>query len=166
MKIGLELRKAWLVNGIIFNSEVWHSVADSDIAPFVGIDKYLLKGLLTAHAKTPLEHIYLETAALPIPYIITTRRLIYLKHILDRSDTEVTNKIYRCQKANPSPGDWCNLVEPAPEEATGGARWRREEVAGMWSSPGTQGPGPGAQVEALGEEEEELKLEELKEEVE
>ena len=45
-------------------------------------------------------------------------------------------------------------------EATGGARWCREEVAGMWSSPGTQGPGPGAQVEALGEEEEELKEEE------
>ena len=111
VQIGLELRKAWLVNGIIFNSEVWHSVTDSDIAPFVEIDKYLLKGLLTAHAKTPLEHIYLETAALPIPYIITTRRLIYLKHILDRSDTEVTNKIYRCQKANPSPGDWCNLVD-------------------------------------------------------
>ena len=30
--IGLELRQAWLVNGNIFNSEVWHNVADSDIA--------------------------------------------------------------------------------------------------------------------------------------
>ena len=45
-------------------------------------------------------------------------------------------------------------------EATGGARWWREEAPGTWSSPGTQEPGPGAQVEALGEEEEELKEEE------
>ena len=42
-------------------------------------------------------------------------------------------------------------------EATGGARWCREEVAGTWSNPGTQVPG--AEVEALGEEEE-LKEEE------
>ena len=33
------------------------------------------------------------------------------------------------------------------------------EAPGTWSSPGTRGPGPGAQVEALGEEEE-LKEEE------
>ena len=111
VQIGLELRKAWLVNGILFNSEVWHCVKENDIAPFVEIDKYLLKGLLTAHAKTPIEHIYLETAALPIPYIIKTRRLIYLKHILDRPDTELTKKIYLCQKAKPSPGDWSKIVD-------------------------------------------------------
>ena len=111
VQIGLELRQAWLVNGILFNSEVWHNVSDNDIAPFVEIDKYLLKGLLTAHAKTPVEHIYLETAALPIPYIITSRRLIYLKHILDRPDTEVTKRIYRCQRSKPSPGDLCKLID-------------------------------------------------------
>ena len=56
------------------------------------------------------------------------------------------------------------LLPPRPLnqrlEATGGARWWREEGPGMWSSPGTRGPGPRAQVEALGEEEEELKEEE------
>ena len=111
VQIGLELRQAWLLNGILFNSEVWHSVSDKDIAPFVEIDKYLLRGLLTAHAKTPLEHLYLETSALPVSYIITSRRLIYLKHILDRNDSEVTKKIYFCQRSKPSPGDWCNLVD-------------------------------------------------------
>ena len=111
VQIGLELRQAWLVNGILYNSEVWHSVSENDIAPFVEIDKYLLKGLLSAHAKTPLEHIYLETAALPIPFIITTGRLIYLKHILDRPDEELTKKIYRCQSEKPTPGDWCMLVK-------------------------------------------------------
>ena len=110
VQIGLELRRAWFINGTLFNSEVWHNVADSDIAHFVEIDKYLLRGLLKAHAKVPIEHLYLETAAIPIPYIISARRLIYLQTILQRSDEEITKKIYQQQKTNPSPGDWCQLV--------------------------------------------------------
>ena len=60
--------------------------------------------------KVPLEHIYLETSAIPIPYILSTRRLIYLQVLLKRSDTELTKRIYKCQKENPSPGDWCQLI--------------------------------------------------------
>lgn len=69
VQIGLELRQAWLINGMLFNSEVWHSVSESDIEQLVTIDKYLLRGLVKAHAKVPVEHLYLETSALPIPCI-------------------------------------------------------------------------------------------------
>ena len=86
VRIGLELRQSWLINGILFNSEVWHSLSESDIGQSVEVDKYLLKGLLSAHDKTPVEHLYLETAALPIDFILTSRRLIYLKQILDREE--------------------------------------------------------------------------------
>ena len=75
------------------------------------IDKYLLRGLVQAHAKVPIEHLYLETAAIPIPFIISARRLIYLQTILQRSDHEITKKIYKHQKTKPSPGDWCHLVD-------------------------------------------------------
>ena len=66
VQIGLTLRHAWLINGILFNSEVWHNVSKDQIAQFVDIDKYLLPGLVGAHVKVPLEHLYLETAALPV----------------------------------------------------------------------------------------------------
>ena len=59
VQIGLELQQAWLINGTLFNSEVWHSVNDSDIAHFVAINQYLIRGLVKAHEKTRLEHIYL-----------------------------------------------------------------------------------------------------------
>ena len=111
LQLGLELRQAWLLNGILFNSEVWHSVDDKDIAQFVEIDKYLLRGLTEAHAKTPVEHLYLETAALPVPFIISARRMIYLQTILQRPDNEITKRVYTCQKKKPSPGDWCTLVK-------------------------------------------------------
>ena len=64
VQIGLALRPAWLINGILFNSEVWHSTTTEQINQLVDIDKYLLRGLVGAHAKTPLEHIYLELAVL------------------------------------------------------------------------------------------------------
>ena len=51
VQIGLELRQAWLVNGILFNSEVWHNVSDNDIAPFLEIDKYLLE---YSHSQDPV----------------------------------------------------------------------------------------------------------------
>lgn len=105
------MRQAWLINGTLFNSEVWHNVVDSDIAHFVDIDKYLLRGLVKAHAKVPIEHLYLETASVPIEYIISARRLIYLQTILQRPDEELIKQIYVHQKANPSPGDWCYLLE-------------------------------------------------------
>ena len=111
VQIGLELRKSWLINGILFNSEVWYGMKDSDIASFVIIDQYLIRGLVNSHAKTPIEHLYLETGSLPIKYIIMSRRLIYLKEIIDRPESEIVKKIYRCQRANPDIGDWCQLVD-------------------------------------------------------
>ena len=92
VQIGLELRQLWLINGILF-------------------DKYLLKGLISAHDKTPVKHLYLETAALPIPYILVSRRVIYLKNILDRENEEITKQAYQCQLKNPVPGDLCEQVK-------------------------------------------------------
>ena len=37
--------------------------------------------------------------------------MIYLQTILQRSDAELTKRVYTCQKNNPSPGDWITLVK-------------------------------------------------------
>ena len=66
---------------------------DTDIASFVIIDQYLIRGLLYSHAKTPLEHLYLEIGALPVKYIIISRRLIYLKEIIDRPNVKEPNQV-------------------------------------------------------------------------
>ena len=42
VQLGIELRKSWLINGILFNSEVWHGMKDSDSASFVILDQYLI----------------------------------------------------------------------------------------------------------------------------
>ena len=74
------------------------------------IDKYLLRTLLGAHAKVPLEHLYLEVAALPFSYVISSRRVLYMQTILKRLNEEIINQVYKCHIEIPVPGNWCILV--------------------------------------------------------
>ena len=110
VEIGLALRQAWLVNEILFNSEVWYSVSAKQVANLMDIDKYLLRSIVNAHSKVPLEHLYLELSVLPLSYVLSVRRMIYLETILKKNDTEITKQIHSSQKPNPLSGDWCNLV--------------------------------------------------------
>ena len=59
LEIGLKLRQAMLVNGLLFNSEAWHSVSQDDISSLEKIDEALPRFLLGSHAKTPIEILYL-----------------------------------------------------------------------------------------------------------
>ena len=74
MEAGLRLRQAMLINGILYNSEAWHNVNDKDVNILEKVDEALLRGLLQAHPKIPLEALYLETKCIPIRYILASRR--------------------------------------------------------------------------------------------
>ena len=110
IEIGLLLRKVMLINCMLFNSEVWNCLNEKHMKILEKIDECLLRRLLGAHSKTPLEMLYLETGALPIRFIISLRRLLYLHTILNRSEDELTKKIYKAQKECPTKGDFCELV--------------------------------------------------------
>ena len=69
MEIGLKLRKAMLINGILDNSEAWHNIREKEIKRLEEVDEHLLQTLVHGHAKTPIEFIYLETGSIPIRYI-------------------------------------------------------------------------------------------------
>ena len=53
IEIGLELRQAWFLNGILYNSEIWPKLTEKNKIDLMKIDKYLLKSLLGAHSKVP-----------------------------------------------------------------------------------------------------------------
>ena len=68
MEIGLKLRQAMLLNGVLFNSEAWHSVDDKPIRKLEVVDEHLLQSLVQGHSKLPLEFLYLycpEIKSLP-----------------------------------------------------------------------------------------------------
>ena len=84
IQAGLSLRQAMLVNGILFNSEAWHGVTKKDIITLEKVDEALLRGLLQAHSKIPLEALFLETKAVPLRYILASCRIMYLYNILQK----------------------------------------------------------------------------------
>ena len=107
---GLNLRQAMLLNGVLFNSEAWHNVSHNDLSLLEKVDEALLRGLLNGHAKIPLEALFLETYSIPIRFVVSSRRLMYLHSILQRSQDEMIRKIYEVQKVDTSPGDFTELI--------------------------------------------------------
>ena len=110
MEIGLALRDAWFVNGILFNSEVWGSYADKHIQELMFIDHMILRTVIGSQAKVPVEALYLETSTLSIKHVIAIRRMLYLNTIISQPDDEVVKKVYIAMKENPLKGDWYHKV--------------------------------------------------------
>ena len=110
MEIGLQLRQAMLLNGMLFNSEVWHSISDYEIGMLEKVDEHLLRALVQGHSKLPIEFLYLEAGAMPIRFIISCRRLLYHQTILKRPEEELIMRVYTAQKSDPLPGDFFKLV--------------------------------------------------------
>ena len=129
VQAGLILRKAMLVNGTLFNSEAWHGISSSQIEAFEKIDQALLKGLIGAHSKIPIPAIYLETAQIPMRFILACRRILYLHTILNRSPEDLINRVYKAQKSDPTPGDFCQLV--AEDFQLIGCQLTEEEIQAM-----------------------------------
>ena len=110
VEIGLALRDAWFLNGILFNSEVWGSYAEKHIEELMVIDNMILRTVVGAQAKVPVETLYLETSTLSIKHVISVRRMLYLKTILSRHEDEVVRRVYTAMKERPLKGDWYNRV--------------------------------------------------------
>ena len=111
LEIGLKLREFMLINGLLFNSEVWYGLSEYELSELEKVDEYLLRKLLNAHSKTPKEFLYLETGSLPIRFIIKKRRISYLHHILNRDKKELISKVYFAQKRKSVKDDWANTVK-------------------------------------------------------
>ena len=110
IEIGLTLREAKLHNGILFNSEAWSNVADSDMERLEQVDTAGLKDLVAGHSKCSKAFVYLEFGALMIRHIVMIRRLMYHHHIMNRDDCELIKKVYQKQAELPCKGDWVLLV--------------------------------------------------------
>ena len=65
-----------------------------------------MRNLLNAHSKTSTEALYIETGAVPLRFIIQSRRLLYWKHLISINKERLISKVYNAQKYSPAKGDW------------------------------------------------------------
>ena len=100
------MREAYLVNGMLTNSEVWYNVTETEMKELEEVDESLLRNILKAHTKTPIEALYLELGCLPLRYIVMARRLNYLHYLLNLKDDELLHKFFKAQEEFPNKNDW------------------------------------------------------------
>ena len=62
IEIGLQLRQSWFLNSILLNMETWHNLKDNELNELKKLDQYLLRKMLRAHSKVPVQFLYLETS--------------------------------------------------------------------------------------------------------
>ena len=111
IQVGLMLREAMFLNGVLYSSEAWHGVTEAHISQIELVDHQLLRKILNSHAKTPVEFLYLETGALPVRFVIASKRINYLNHIHRTQEHELLKRVFTAQQENPSKGDWYKLVQ-------------------------------------------------------
>ena len=59
VEVGLILRDAMFVNGILCNSEAWHGISQKNIEDLEIMDRILLRYILDAHSKVQKKFLYL-----------------------------------------------------------------------------------------------------------
>ena len=89
VEVGLILRNAMFVNGILCSSEAWHSISKQNIEDLEVMYRMLMKYILRSHSKIQTEFLYLESGAVSLKEVITTRRMIYLQNIRKRPNKKL-----------------------------------------------------------------------------
>ena len=107
----LILRAALFLSSLISNSEAWVNLTEKNLADLEAVDEQLLRNILSAHAKTPKELLYLETGSLPVRYVIMSRRITFLHYILCENDDTLLRNFFEAQCAHPIKGDWVSTVK-------------------------------------------------------
>ena len=110
IEVGLLLRKSLLVNSLLFTTETWSGVKESDIRRLELVDLALLRSLLDCHSKVASEFVYMETGSLMLRHILSMNRMMYHHHLLTLEDGETLKNIYDKQKSQPTKGDWYELL--------------------------------------------------------
>ena len=71
---------------LLSNADSWYNLTSKEITELESIDEMLLRKVLSAHSKTPLELLYLETGNVPIRFILKSRRLSFLHYLWNKED--------------------------------------------------------------------------------
>ena len=116
IQTGLIMRDSIFVSKVLLNSEVWHSLTKSQVDNLEIVDRLLLRHTLNAHSKTGVEWLYCDTGKLNLKSLIQIRRLMYLWLLLNRDESELTNRVYETQIISNSVGDWVRLVQSDKSE--------------------------------------------------
>ena len=104
------LRNSLLISSVLCNSEAWHNLTELDLRTLEKADENLLAKILETPITTPKEMLYLELGVTPARFIIKSRILNFLKHILDEPSDSLIVQVLNAQLKYPTRNDWGQTV--------------------------------------------------------
>ena len=108
--IAVIYRNSYLISSILSSSEVWYGVTKAEIEQLEQVDEMWIRDLMNCSRSVPKDLLYLELGILPIRYIVQTRRLLYLHHILCQESQSLLYRFFIAQLENPTQRDWVSQV--------------------------------------------------------
>ena len=105
------LRNSLLLNSLLSNGEAWYNVTEKEVSSLEKVDEMLIRKIFSAHSKTPIELLYLESGNIPIRFILKSKRVNYLWYILNEDGESLLSKVIQAQCKNPVIGDWVETVK-------------------------------------------------------
>ena len=100
------LHQAIFLNGTMVNMETWPNFNDKRVSMFERTEQNMLRKILNAHSKTPIECLYLELGIIPFRFQLMKKRITYYQLIMKRDDSEITKAVVMRQKQTKLKGDF------------------------------------------------------------
>ena len=96
---------------MLTNCEVWNTITQNEISQLEEVDKLFLRKILNVATSCPIEALYLELGCVPLSYIIQSRRVNYLYHLVTRSESEMLSQFFYAQWNHPAKkNEWTERV--------------------------------------------------------
>ena len=108
--MALQFRSSMLLNGILFSSEALIGINDKHVDMLEECDLMLMRQIFETPSGTPKESFYLETASIPIRFVLIGRRILFLWSILQKSQSELVKQVYQAQRMFPFKKSWASIV--------------------------------------------------------
>ena len=128
-KMALLFRNSILISSMLGSSEVLYGLTNSHIEKLEQVDRIFFRRLFQVPNCTTIEAFYLETSAVPVRFILMSRRLLYLWDILQKNESELVRKVFDSQKMFTVKNDWVLQVQSDLEEC--GIFLTENEIAKM-----------------------------------
>jgi hypothetical protein len=109
-EVGILLRNSLLVSSVLFNSEAWYNLTESELNLLETIDVIFLRQLMQAPKGTPKEMLFLELGCIPFREIIRERRLGFLHYILNLDPKSMMYRFFKSQMEKRTKRDWATTV--------------------------------------------------------
>jgi hypothetical protein len=111
MHILILLYQAVILASVLFNSQTWTRLTQSDYKKLITIQLKYLKRMLHAPNSTPNVNVFLELGVLPITYEIHRRKLVFLHHVLTLQEDDPVRRVYYEQLKLPGELNWANELQ-------------------------------------------------------